>query len=45
VPGHSKICKAKQVYSVILVENAEGNEEVAVIEDVDPTVEHISQEM
>jgi hypothetical protein len=29
---------------VILVENGEGNEEVAVIDDVDPTVEHISQE-
>lgn len=33
VPGHAKICKGEQLYSVILVENAEGREEVAVVED------------
>jgi len=31
VPGHAKVCKGKQVYSVIVVENEEGKEEVAVI--------------
>jgi hypothetical protein len=36
VPGHTKVCKGKQLYSVILVENAEGKEEVAVIEDTEP---------
>jgi hypothetical protein len=34
-PGHSKICKAKQIYSVILIENAEGSEEIIVVEDRD----------
>lgn len=33
IPGHHKVCKGKQLYSVILVENAEGKEEVAVVED------------
>ncbi|CAN6347636.1 unnamed protein product [Urochloa humidicola] len=33
VPGHAKVCKGKQVFSVILVQNAQGYEEVAVIED------------
>lgn len=33
VPGHAKVCKGKQIYSVILVENEQGTEEVAVIED------------
>lgn len=33
VPGHAKICKGRQIYSVILVENAEGKEEVVVVED------------
>jgi hypothetical protein len=32
VPGHTKVCKGKQLYSVILMENDEG-QEVAVIED------------
>lgn len=31
VPGHTKVCKGKQIYSVILVENAEGK--VAMVED------------
>ena len=35
VPGHTKICKGKQLYSVILVENEEGKEEVPVIEDAE----------
>jgi hypothetical protein len=39
VPGHSKICKAKQIYSVIIVENAEGQEEAAVVEDVDDSTD------
>lgn len=39
VLGHAKTCKAKQVYFfVILVENAEGQEEVAVVDD-NPTSE------
>jgi len=33
VPGHIKVCKGKQAYSVILVQNEEGQEEVAVISD------------
>jgi hypothetical protein len=33
IPGHAKICKAKQVYSVIVMNNAEGQEELAVVED------------
>jgi hypothetical protein len=36
VPGHSKLYKAKQIYSVILGENEEGTKEIAVIEDLDP---------
>jgi hypothetical protein len=39
VPGHGKICKAKQVYSVILVEDEDGKEEVAVIEDCDASTD------
>jgi hypothetical protein len=35
VPGHTKVCKGKQVYSVILIENDEGKEEVAVVEDAE----------
>ncbi|RLN10016.1 retrotransposon protein, putative, unclassified [Panicum miliaceum] len=35
VPGHTKVCKGKQLYSVILVQNAEGQEEVAVVEDAE----------
>ena len=35
VPGHTKVCKGKQLYSVILVQNEEGKEEVAVIVDAD----------
>jgi hypothetical protein len=35
VPRHTKICKAKQIYSVILIETEEGKEEVAVVKDVD----------
>jgi hypothetical protein len=31
VPGHAKVCKGKQVYSVILMKNDEGQEEFAVI--------------
>lgn len=34
MPSHSKVCKAKQIYFVILVENEEGKEEVVVVEDV-----------
>ena len=33
VPGHNKVCKGKQAFAVILVENAEGQEEVAVVND------------
>lgn len=33
VPGHNKVCKGKQVYSVILVANDQGKEEVVVLED------------
>jgi len=33
VPGHTKVCKGKQNFSMILVENAEGKEEVAVVDD------------
>ena len=33
IPGHAKVCKGKQAYSVILVENDEGKEEVAVVSD------------
>lgn len=33
VPGHTKVCKGKRLYSIILVENPEGKEEVAVVED------------
>jgi len=33
VPGHTKVCKGKQVYSIILMPNAEEKEEVAVVED------------
>ena len=33
VPGHTKVCKGKQTFSMILVENAEGKEEVAVVDD------------
>jgi hypothetical protein len=32
VPGHTKVCKAKQIYSVIVLNN-EGQEEIAVVED------------
>jgi hypothetical protein len=35
VPDHTKICKGKLLYSVILVENEEGKEEVEVIEDAE----------
>ncbi|WVZ49773.1 hypothetical protein U9M48_001102, partial [Paspalum notatum var. saurae] len=34
-PSHSKICQGKQLYSVILVPNDQGQKEVAVIEDSD----------
>jgi hypothetical protein len=30
VPGHTKVCKGKQLYFIILIEIAEGNEEVTV---------------
>lgn len=33
VPDHGKVCKAKQAFSMILVENDEGKEEVVVVED------------
>lgn len=33
VPGHTKVCKAKQMYLVIVMENAEGKEEIGVILD------------
>lgn len=39
VPGHGKVCKGKQLYSVILVENVEGTKEVAIVEDSDETAE------
>jgi hypothetical protein len=35
VPGHTKVCKVKQIYSIILIETEEGKEEVVVVEDVD----------
>jgi hypothetical protein len=44
VPSHAKTCKAKQVYSVILVENGEGKEEAAVFEDIDSMLESPNQE-
>ena len=33
IPGQAKVCKGKQIYSVIVVENGEGQEVVAVVED------------
>jgi hypothetical protein len=32
-PGHAKVCKAKQTFSMILVENSKGKEEIAVVDD------------
>jgi len=32
-PGHAKLCKGKQVFSVIVMESSNGQEEVAVVED------------
>lgn len=48
VPGHTKVCKGKQLLAVILVENAEGQEEVAVVEDGNSSEEaefHDAQQM
>jgi hypothetical protein len=33
VPRHAKVCKAKQNYSVIVMESANGKEEIGVVED------------
>src|SRR6185503_14777330 len=33
IPGHTKVCKGKQNFYMILVENADGKEEVAVVDD------------
>jgi hypothetical protein len=33
VPGHTKVCKSKQLYSVILTQNSESKEEMAVIQE------------
>lgn len=43
VLGHTKVCKEKQLYSVFVMQNAEGQEEVAVIED-SPEVEDKEQD-
>ena len=32
-PGHAKVCKGKQIYSVLVVENANGQEEISVVEN------------
>jgi len=37
IPGHAKVCKAKQVYSLLVMENVEGHEEFAVVEDSTPS--------
>jgi hypothetical protein len=34
VPGHTKVCKAKQAYSVIVMSTPDGKEELGVVEDV-----------
>jgi hypothetical protein len=33
IPGHTKVCKGKQVFSVILMESAEGKQELGVVQD------------
>jgi hypothetical protein len=33
VPGHAKVCKAMQNYSVIVMQTANGKEEIGVVED------------
>jgi len=33
IPGHAKVCKGKQLYSVIVMETENGIEDVAVVED------------
>ena len=33
IPGHTKVCKGKQTFSMILVENTKGKEKVAVVDD------------
>jgi hypothetical protein len=33
IPGHTKVCKGKQVFSVILMETAEGKQELGVVQD------------
>lgn len=38
VPGHAKVCKGKQMYVVILVENSD-DKEVAIVEDVNSSKE------
>jgi hypothetical protein len=34
VPGHTKVCKGKQVYSIIVMSSAEGKEQLGVAEGV-----------
>lgn len=37
VPGHTKVSKCKKLFSVISVQNEEGKEEIAVVEDSTPS--------
>ena len=32
IPGHTKVCKGKHAFSVILIQNADGKEEAAVVQ-------------